>query len=86
MSLYEIQPGDVVYAAHPIHNDGSIPGVAEDLLLADQGTRGVVVNVGHVEFNEDSIVFLVRFEAGKESAELGPAVGCWPDDLSLNPC
>ncbi|HET8706672.1 MAG TPA: hypothetical protein VFM46_10255 [Pseudomonadales bacterium] len=39
MSLYDVQPGDVVYAAHAIHNDGSIPGVAEDLLLAERGTR-----------------------------------------------
>ncbi len=85
MSLIDIQPGDVVYAAQPILNDGSIPGAEENDLLAPKGARGVVVNIGHVEFNEDKIVFLVRFEAGQESAELGPAIGCWEDDLCLSP-
>lgn len=85
MSLFHVQPGDLVFAAHAIHNDGSIPTLEDNALLAAPGARGVVLNIGHLEHDEEKIVFLVRFETGQESSYLGPAVGCWEEDLSAGP-
>jgi len=49
MDLTQLNPGDVVYAATAIHNDGGIPDLEPGALVADAGTRGVLVNVGHLE-------------------------------------
>ena len=83
MSLAQLQPGDVIYAATTVSNDGSIPNLEQDAVLAVPGTRGVIINVGHLEDNPEAELFLVRFEDG--DANLGPAVGCWPEELSAAP-
>ena len=72
--------GDLVYATGGIVNDGGIPGVAPDALLAGAGTRGVVVNWGHVEAQPEQEIYLVRFE--DEAGNLGPPVGCLPEELT----
>lgn len=80
MALHELQPGDIVYAATDIFNDGSIPNLEEGTPLAPTGTRGVILNTGHIEEQPDLELYLVRFEDA--SKELGPPVGCWPEELS----
>jgi nitrogen fixation protein NifZ len=56
MSLYDLQPGDTVYAATAIQNDGGIPHLAGDALLAEPGARGVVVNIGYAEADPDTLL------------------------------
>jgi nitrogen fixation protein NifZ len=80
MTLEQLSPGDIVYAATDIANDGGIPDLAENALIASAGTRGVIVNIGHLEEDPERELFLVRFE-GKD-LELGPPTGCWPEELS----
>ncbi|MBL8489789.1 MAG: nitrogen fixation protein NifZ [Rhodocyclaceae bacterium] len=72
--------GDLVYSTAAIVNDGGIPEVAPDALLAIPGTRGVVVNWGHVEAEPEQEIYLVRFE--DEKGVLGPPVGCLPEELT----
>ncbi|OOZ34226.1 nitrogen fixation protein NifZ [Solemya velesiana gill symbiont] len=79
MNLEDLQPGDVVFAASHIYNDGGIPKVPEDKLLAEPGTRGVIVETGHLEEAPDRKVYLVRFE--DTELNLGPPTGCWPEEL-----
>ncbi|MBR0566547.1 nitrogen fixation protein NifZ [Azoarcus sp. L1K30] len=74
-------PGDVVFAADALYNDGSIPDIEEGALLAAPGTRGVVVKVGHVEAIPEIDIILVRFEGADDV--LGPPVGCLVEELSL---
>lgn len=81
MDLNQLGPGDLVYAATDIHNDGGIPDVAADALIATAGTRGVILNIGHLEEDPDRELYLVRFEG--EGAVLGPPTGCWPEELSI---
>lgn len=83
MSVIQLQPGDTVYAAKDIYNDGSLPGYADDAPLAPKNTRGVIVNTGHLEESPETVLFLVRFEDADLS--LGPAIGCWLQDLSVAP-
>jgi nitrogen fixation protein NifZ len=83
MRLEQLNPGDVVYAATEIRNDGGIPGLPDDAVLATSGTRGVIVNIGHLEENPDRELFLVRFEDA--DLDLGPPTGCWPEELSVEP-
>lgn len=83
MNLYELNPGDMVYALNEIVNDGSIPDLPEEYLLAKAGSRGVIINTGHLEDQPEHEVFLVRFE--DENGNLGPELGCWPDELSAMP-
>ena len=72
--------GDVVYCLAAIHNDGGIPNAAPDALIARAGSRGVVVQVGRAEADPRRTVYAIRFE--DERGELGPAVGCLPDELT----
>ncbi|MCE1170520.1 nitrogen fixation protein NifZ [Azovibrio restrictus] len=72
--------GDVVYARESLYNDGGVPDVAEDALLVQEGCRGVVVNIGFLEADEDQEIFLVRFEG--EGGILGGPVGCLPEELT----
>ncbi len=81
-ALKQLQPGDMLFAATDISNDGSLPGLDEGVLLASAGTRGVLINTGHLEENPKQEVFLVRFE--DEQLTLGPAVTCWPEELSVS--
>jgi len=80
MAIEELQPGDMIYAASDIYNDGSHPDLARGELIAATGSRGVLINFGHLEENEDQSVYLVRFETS--GGELMPPVGCWPQELT----
>ena len=80
MALSELQPGDIVYAATTIYSDGDIPGYPANSVLAASGTRGVIINVGHLEQDPNQELMLVRFENAQQ--ELGPAVGCWSRELT----
>jgi nitrogen fixation protein NifZ len=79
MRIEDLDLGDVVYAAHPIVTDGSMPDSREGETLADAGARGVIVMKGHIEEIEERFVFLVRFE--DKELNLGQPIGCWVDDL-----
>ncbi|NEX21085.1 nitrogen fixation protein NifZ [Thiorhodococcus mannitoliphagus] len=79
MELIQLNPGDMVFAATDIFNDGGIPDMPEEALIAKAGTRGVIVNIGHLEENPDKELFLVRFEG--EDLVLGPPTGCWAEEL-----
>ncbi len=79
MRIEDLDLGDVVYAARPIVNDGSMPDSREGEVLAEAGARGVIVMKGHIEEDEARHVFLVRFEDGE--LNLGRPVGCWSNDL-----
>lgn len=80
MASASYQPGQIVYAADALYNDGSLPDVAPGVLLADAGTRGVIVKTGHVEAMPAVEVLVVRFE-GADLA-LGPPVGCFANELT----
>lgn len=78
---YEI--GEIVFSRELLINDGGIPGLAADAVLATPGRRGVVVNHGHVETDPEQAIYLVRFEGeGGALSELGPPVGCVPEELT----
>jgi len=78
---YEI--GEIVFSRELLVNDGGIPGLAADAVLATPGRRGVVVNHGHVEADPDQAIYLVRFEGDSGvSSDLGPPVGCLPEELT----
>ena len=68
-----------MYAGQRIDNDGTLPGHDESATIVEKGSRGVIVNVGHLENAQQSVLFLVRFEG--EDRVLGPPVGCWPSEL-----
>lgn len=72
--------GEMVFAREDIFNDGGIPDMPEEGLIASIGTRGVVVNVGHVEADDCIEIYLVRFE--QADGNLGPPVGCLADELT----
>lgn len=72
--------GDCVYAREAIHNDGGVPELASDAQLAEAGARGVVVQVGHTEADPEQTLYAVRFEDA--GGQLGPMVGCLPEELS----
>ncbi len=79
--------GDLVYAAIDLHNDsleetgeGGVPGIAANELLVANGTRGVVVNIGHAEADPAQDIYLVRFETGPDG-NLAEPIGCLADEL-----
>lgn len=75
--------GEIVFCREFLINDGGIPGVAADAVLATPGRRGVVVNAGHAEFDPRQAIYLVRFEGeGGALGDLGPPVGCLPEELT----
>lgn len=80
MGREEYGVGDIVFSRIAIENDGCVPGLAPDALLAAPGVRGVVVNFGHAELDEREEIYLVRFEDG--AGDLGPPVGCLPEELT----
>jgi len=72
-----------VFSRELLVNDGGIPGVAADAVLATPGLRGVVVNHGRIEADPEQAIYLVRFEGeGGALSELGPPVGCLPEELT----
>lgn len=79
MSINNLQPGDIVFAAQTIYSDGELPGYPADSVIASAGTRGVIINIGHLEEDPNQELMLVRFE--NENLELGPPVGCWVEEL-----
>jgi nitrogen fixation protein NifZ len=81
MPNYDLVPGDTILANNDIFNDGSFPESPDNSLLVKSGTRGVIINHGHLEHNESRQVFLVKFEQGDKTDELGPPIGCWPEDI-----
>jgi nitrogen fixation protein NifZ len=80
VTLENLSPGDLVYAACHIYNDGGIPGIPENTLLAEPGARGVIVETGHLEESPQRKIYLVRFE--DSNLNLGPPTGCWAEELS----
>ena len=76
----EYEPGDMVYSVKALYNDGSIPVLPEHAIVAEQGARGVVINIGHLEEPPQQTLYLVRFE--NEEKTLGPPIGCWPDEIT----
>lgn len=83
MSLENLKPGDMIYAATDVFNDGSLPGVEAGACIAMAGSRGVLVNTGHLEEDPETLLYLVRFE--DEHLDLGPAVACWANEVSSEP-
>lgn len=81
IQIEDLDIGDVVYAAHDLSNDGSMPDTDEDAVLVEAGTRGVIVMKGYVEENPGRDVFLVRFE--DTDLNLGNPIGCWKEDLRV---
>jgi len=78
-TLDQLNPGDLVYAAAAIVNDGGIPDLAADALIAAPGTRGVILKIGHLEEDPERTLYLVRFEG--PDLVLGPPTGCWAEEL-----
>lgn len=83
MNIEMFEPGNLIFAAKDIVNDGSVPQMEENQLLAKAGQRGVIVNTGYLEEQPNRYLVLVQFENNGSLADLGPAVACWPDELSL---
>ena len=79
MSRQTFEPGDTVYANKELRNDGSVPDLPENELIAYSGTRGVIINIGHLEEQPDQVLYLVRFE--NHDLTLGPPIGCWPQEI-----
>lgn len=80
--------GDMVFAAQDLFNEpqdetgeSGIPGLAPGALLAAIGTRGVVVNVGHVQAAPEQEIYLVRFELAADGT-LAEPIGCLAEELS----
>ncbi|MEW7981028.1 MAG: nitrogen fixation protein NifZ [Candidatus Sedimenticola endophacoides] len=82
MNIENLQKGDMVFAASHIYNDGSIPEIPVDQLLAKPGTRGMIIETGQLEEAPERKVYLVRFE--DEQFNLGPATGCWAEELTAS--
>jgi len=83
MTIEQLQPGDIIYAATDILNDGSVPEMPEGELIAASGCRGVLINTGHLQEDEEQSIYLVRFEG--RGKELSPPIGCWPQELTDTP-
>lgn len=81
MAIEQYEIGEMVFAANDIVNDGGMPGVDEEGLIAAAGTRGVVVQFGHAELVPDQEIYLVRFENGPDDT-LGNPVGVLPEELT----
>ncbi|MBS0372185.1 MAG: nitrogen fixation protein NifZ [Proteobacteria bacterium] len=78
--IVQYQLGDVVFCREDLFNDGGLPGYEEGALIAAAGTRGVVVQFGHVEAMPSEEIYLVRFEG--EGQDLGLPIGCLPEELT----
>jgi nitrogen fixation protein NifZ len=77
---YQFEIGEMVFSREDLFNDGFVPGVDPEALLAPKGCRGVVVKTGVLEADENQIIYLVCFE--NEAKELGPPIGCLPEELT----
>ena len=81
MNVEDLDLGDMVYAAHAILDDGTMPESQEGDVLANAGSRGVIVMKGHHKEEPTRTVFLVRFE--DKELNLGNPIGCWVEDLAV---
>lgn len=81
MATEQYDIGEMVFAVNDIVNDGGMPGVDEEGLIAAAGTRGVVVQFGHAELAPSQEIYLVRFETGPDDT-LGNPVGVLPEELT----
>ena len=79
----EYQSGDIVFSTTEIRNDGSVPDLPEQALIAEKGTRGVVINHGKLEEFPQKQLYLVRFE--DQDKELGLPIGVWPEEITQVP-
>jgi nitrogen fixation protein NifZ len=84
MAAVQYEIGELVFAAQDIVNDGGMPGVDDEGLIAPAGAKGVVVQFGHAELDPSQEIYLVRFETGPDSA-LGNPVGVLPEELTQAP-
>ena len=75
--------GDLVFARDTLTNDGGVPDVPQEAVLAAARARGVVVRVGHLEAEPTQILYVVCFEDA--AGVLGPPVGCLPEELTQEP-
>jgi len=78
--LADYDLGAMVFSRELLINDGGIPEIDPDAILAEPGQRGVVINFGHTEADPDQVVYLVRFEF--DQGVLGPPIGCLPEELT----
>ncbi|MDK2776212.1 MAG: nitrogen fixation protein NifZ [Pseudomonadota bacterium] len=78
----QLQKGDAVFATCTIRNDGSIPGLADEQLLAQPGSMGMLVNGGHLEEDPSQEVLLVGFYLPDGQLAL---VTCLPQEISEQP-
>lgn len=81
MAAVQYEIGDLVFAANDIVNDGGMPGVDDEGMIATAGTKGVVVQFGHTELDPNQEIYLVRFENGPDDT-LGDPVGVLPEELT----
>jgi nitrogen fixation protein NifZ len=79
MKVEDLDLGDVVYAAHTIVDDGTLLDEGECAVLAEAGSRGVIVMKGCIEEEQNRSLFLVWFES--KNVKLGRLIGCWGKDL-----
>lgn len=77
-----IVPGDIVYAATDLTNDGTHPEFGADAVLAPAGAKGIVTKTGYVGEDCRFELLLVRLE--RPDGELGPPIGCWASELMRN--
>lgn len=80
MASAQYDIGEMVFATEDLYNDGGVPEMDEDALIAATGARGVVVNTGVLEADERQAIYLVRFEG--TDGILGPPIGCLPEELT----
>jgi nitrogen fixation protein NifZ len=88
IAMSQFNAGDRVYASQDLFNDAveetgesAIPGLLPGMLLAAAGTRGRVVNVGHVEASPNDEIYLVSFETGP-GGTLAEPIGCLAEELA----
>ena len=80
LNILKYNKGDMVFSLEALYNDGFIPELADDALLAGPGSRGVIVTFGYAEAAPDEEIYLVQFE--DSNGRLGPPVGCLPEELT----
>lgn len=83
MNIELFEPGNIIFAAKDIENDGSMPQVEDNKILANAGQRGVIINIGYLEDQPHRHLVLVQFENKNSLADLGPSVACWPEELAF---
>ena len=83
--LKTLNIGDTIQAAQDILNDGSFPTAGEDEVLVPKGSVGMIIDSGHLQDNEEQVVYLVKFQCHDDPKELGPPIGCWPEDIEPMP-